>query len=273
MENEKFYSNMRYTDWVYRKAIQLPNDTFWERLGYQPFTVNETIAKFDLTDPEVLDEIRIVILSESDYLKEILSNVKKDDVFFDIGAHVGVHSSFAASKITDGQVLAFEPVSSNIKFLEKNLGLNSGDACVFPIAITDKYGSTPFTQPENNRGDGGPLGSIATTEGNYNVETAPLDGFITDENLPKPNVIKVDVEGAEPLVLEGMENTLSSSSCRLLFLEVHLPTPHIDRPSIREFDSSVTEIMGYLRDIGFNVQVTNSRSWVLHLRAQKAGCY
>lgn len=241
----------------------------WERLGFQPFSVNNIVAKFDSSDPDVLEEIRLVILTETDYLSEILDHIQANDVFYDIGAHVGVHASFAAQKISSGKVLAFEPVPSNVQYLKKNLDLNSGDTGIFTIAITDKYGSSQFVEPMNNREHGGPLGAIVSTHGDYPVDTAPLDDLVVDKNLPKPNVIKVDVEGSEPLVLRGMENILSSSSCRLLFLEVHLPTPHIDRPSIDHYDTSVIHIMSYLRDVGFTVKVINSRSWVLHLKAHK----
>lgn len=260
---------MIYTDWFYRKLMRLPTDLVWEKFGFRPFSVNDIVAKFDSTDPDVLEEIRIIILTESDYLSEILTHIQTDDVFYDIGAHVGVHASFAARKISGGKVLAFEPVPTNVQFLKKNLDLNPGDTHIFSIAIADKYGSSSFAQPKNNREHGGPLGAIVPTNGDYSVDTAPMDDLVVDKNLPKPNVIKVDVEGAEPLVLKGMENTLTSSSCRMLFLEVHLPTPHIDRPSIDHFDSSVIDIMSYLRNIGFTVEVVNARSWVLHLKAQK----
>lgn len=241
----------------------------WEKIGFRPFLVNDTLAKFDASNPDVLEEIRMVIMTESEFLSDILDHIQSNDVFYDIGAHVGTHASFAASTITDGTVLAFEPVSKNVYYLKRNLDLNRANAQVYPIAITDKYGSSQFAQPENKPEQSGPLGSIAPEQGEYSVETAPMDDFIIDEDLPKPNIVKIDVEGAEPLVLEGMENTLGSISCRILFLEVHLPTPHIDRPSINVFESSVIEIMNYLREFGFTVEVTNSRAWVLHLKAQK----
>lgn len=66
--------------------------------------------------------------------------------------------------------------------------------------------------------------------------------------------MKIDVEGVEPLVLEGMEETLSRDSCRALFCEIHPPTNDA-RPSIQDFGSTADGLRSSLRSKGFGVKM------------------
>jgi len=76
---------------------------------------------------------------------------------------------------------------------------------------------------------------------------------------PEPNVVKIDVEGAEPLVIDGLEDALSFETCRLVYCEVHLPG--VDkRPSIKDFGATTDELRDRFEELGFTVEILGDRS-------------
>ncbi|MCK5092657.1 MAG: FkbM family methyltransferase [Gammaproteobacteria bacterium] len=75
----------------------------------------------------------------------------------------------------------------------------------------------------------------------YNAED-----LVEQQNVPAPTAVKLDVEGAEYLVLSGMEALLSSPDCRFLFIEVHPK----DLPN---FGHSVEDVNNLLEKIGFSI--------------------
>jgi len=56
---------------------------------------------------------------ESELLSDLIDTLEPDDVFWDVGANIGVFSCFAAQKLIDGSVIAFEPFPPNVQQLEK----------------------------------------------------------------------------------------------------------------------------------------------------------
>jgi len=73
--------------------------------------------------------------------------------------------------------------------------------------LSDTKGSVQFDPPTDDKSMG--RASIASSdlqEDSTTFDTVPLDSYVPANSVPKPNVVKIDVEGAEQLVLEGMEN-------------------------------------------------------------------
>lgn len=136
------------------------------------------------------------------------ANLKAGQAFLDIGANVGYYS-ILASKL-GAKVTAFEPSLNNRTVLEQNIKDNECDVQVFSQALSNTSGSTIlFTD---------------TTPGQYSlmgsgngekVEMARFD----DLNLPVPDMIKIDVEGSERQVLEGMHNVLTTDKPITIILE------------------------------------------------------
>lgn len=94
------------------------------------------------------------------------------------------------------------------------------------------------------------------------VETIPGDRYIERESLPTPNVIKIDVEGAEYQVLQGLSETLDRDNCRSVFVEVH-------RTKLPAFDSSTEKIERFLSDRGFNIHQLRDRESEYFIEATK----
>ena len=129
----------------------------------------------------------------------------------DVGAHVGSHALLAARLVGPlGKVFAFEPSPDNFALLQKNVALNGYQNIVtIAKAVSDKTGVAMLhLSPEGN--DRNALQRLRSAPPGKSVEvpTISLDDFLEEIGWPPIRLIKMDVEGAEPLVLKGMSRLL-----------------------------------------------------------------
>jgi len=164
-------------------------------------------------------------LGSYEYEKRILFEkvVSRHSVVYDIGAHVGFYSLLASELVGEGgRVIAFEPVPRNLNYLTKHLQINQcNNVVVIEAAVSDKSGIFHF-----NEGPSSSMGHLSV-EGNLTVNTVSIDELVGDGKIPVPDYIKIDVEGAELLVLKGAKSTLSNYSPKI-FLATHSPKLHAD---------------------------------------------
>ncbi|MCS4177387.1 FkbM family methyltransferase [Salinibacter ruber] len=196
-------------------------------------------------------------LDEKHEIMGILDCLKEDDTFYDIGANTGMYSLFASEKCS--RVIAFEPYPPNIKKLKKNVRINDSSNVVRIVeaALSDKSGKTGFltVESENSKypGVGSPgfgRGTVTDENSDLQVPTIRGDELVEQNAVPYPNVVKIDVEGSEPLVLDGLANALSSDLCRTIYCEVHLSKK--TRGSIHDYGLSEEDLFAKLYRIGFS---------------------
>jgi len=250
---------------------QWTRNIFWDfKGGSQIFTVNGVQAEFDARTDRGGDMIRWTYQLEKDWLKRMLDEVNSDDVVFDVGANLGFYSSFLSKILTGGQVVAFEPFPPNVKQLQKNVKHNGNLVDIMDIALSDQTGTVEFTE-SSTQAIGHATGTIDPDPGSngYPVSTRRGDDLVEGGRVPQPQLIKIDVEGSEPLVLEGLKNTLSDDRCRTLFCEIHLPKRGDSRPSIREYGSSADEIQAKIRNFGFCLDEVKKRNREFHVIGRK----
>lgn len=148
--------------------------------------------------------------------------VKRGDVFYDIGANVGYFSLLAAKlSAPDGKVVAFEPLPRNIAFIQRHIALNKlqDRITVIEAAVSDHSGTAFFDLDISTS-----KGHIAQ-EGQLEVKLVCLDELVKAGMIPLPDVMKIDVEGAEAEVLRGAMHTLQA--CHpLLYLDTHQREAH-----------------------------------------------
>ncbi|MBM2824187.1 MAG: Methyltransferase, FkbM family [Thermoleophilia bacterium] len=120
-------------------------------------------------------------------------------VVFDVGANAGFLSLLAARLVGPaGRVIAFEPSPAAVVYLRRHVALNRAlNIEIIDVAVADENGRARFSSV-------GPLelGHL-DAEGEVEVETASLDTLVEDRVIPPPDVVKIDVEGAELSVLRG----------------------------------------------------------------------
>jgi FkbM family methyltransferase len=140
------------------------------------------------------------------YLKGLL---EPGMVFLDLGANIGYFTMMAAVMVgPQGQVLAFEPAPANCDLIRKSVAENGVDNVrLFPVAVSDRAGEVAI-----DAGAGQSNSRImelsAATEGRQIVRTVRIDDTLDD--LERLDVVKIDIEGAEPLALRGMKDLLAA---------------------------------------------------------------
>jgi len=148
--------------------------------------------------------------------------IKPGDVFYDIGANVGYYSLMAARlSEPNGKVVAFEPLPRNIAYIHKHIAINKlGQRIkVIEAAVSDKNGKAFFNLSSSTS-----KGHIAG-EGELEVRTVSLDELVESGAIPTPDVMKIDVEGAEADVLLGAHKILSTRH-PLIYLDTHDRNAH-----------------------------------------------
>jgi FkbM family methyltransferase len=136
---------------------------------------------------------------ELETFKFIMKQIKNCKVFVDVGANIGGYAIRAAKYC---KVYAIEPLPRNYKILKINEKLNDVKIISFNIAAGNRNGKVKlyYEQGDYIRP------SIKYLRSNFmEIEMKPLDEIINEESI---DLIKIDVEGAEDLVLEGARNLL-----------------------------------------------------------------
>jgi FkbM family methyltransferase len=137
--------------------------------------------------------------------------LKEGDVVLDIGANIGYMSLFFAQCVgTSGKVYAFEPEQENYQALLANIALNSAQN-IMPQrqAATDVEKMLKLYLAQDNFGAHSTVFNDETLTDKYEeIQGAPLDTFVQKNQLDKIALVKIDVEGAEYEVLQGMKQIL-----------------------------------------------------------------
>lgn len=80
-------------------------------------------------------------------------------------------------------------------------------------------------------------------------------------------MVKIDVKGAEGLVIEGLSEVLSADECRLLYCEIHPPAQH--RTGVTDYGYSVSDVLELIRELGFSIESINERGTDKHVIGAK----
>lgn len=154
--------------------------------------------------------------SEQEKLSFVSSVIRPGEVFFDVGANVGLYSLLASEKVgTSGRVFAFEPAKRNCAFFTRHMQLNSvQNVDLLSVAVGAKDGDANFDD------EGDPVGFRLAATGKTRVKQRSIDSLVESKELPPPRYLKVDVEGGELQVLEGASNTVKNYRPDIL-IETH----------------------------------------------------
>jgi FkbM family methyltransferase len=183
---------------------------------------------------------------DSSYVELFLGALRPGLTVVDGGAHIGVYTVLAARAVgPSGRVLAFEPDPYNFGALSWNVRrLADGAADVSPRALSAEAGVAPFHVSAGTLGSSlfarGDTATVAT------VETTTVDEALGGDEIADGLLVKLNVEGAEGLVLDGMRATLERVAEVTLFAEVH---PEL----LRAAGTDASELRTTLEAAGFDV--------------------
>lgn len=206
------------------KLAGFPNfSAYWGAFKYQP------------SDNEIL------------YIRQ---NTKSASIVLDVGANFGVFAILLARSAPNAQIYAFEPNPTTARALEANLHRNGiSNVLIVEAAVGREDGSIRFTDssaPATNR-------ISNDNEGGVVVALRSLDSFCNEKGIQEVSFIKIDIEGAELLALEGAANLFNEKCISYGIIEI---CPQ----NLRQFGVSKYDLHKFLFEHGYHLSPLSDSS-------------
>jgi FkbM family methyltransferase len=143
------------------------------------------------------------------------------DIVYDLGANVGFYSLLASVLTGEkGHVYCFEPLARNIAFLKRHIEMNRIQNCTILEAATAEVDGYAHFDPSPE-----PSMAHLSEHGEKTVRTVRVDTLVESGEIRPPNVMKIDIEGAESAALQGAAQTIERHR-PTIFLSTHGPEVH-----------------------------------------------
>ena len=188
----------------------------------------------------------------------IKKRLRRNDVFIDVGAAFGIYSLLASRCLIDtGLVISIEPSRKNFAVLLDNIKINQiQNINPYNLAFSNIIGSTKLyhaNDPGRNS-----LAKVGEFEDSENVLVESLDNFLQKNNVTKVDIIKIDVEGAEGLVIEGACSTIHVFRPIIIF--------EINKNKNYQFDRKLETACKFLYEEKYSFfSISNDESLIMHL--------
>ena len=175
----------------------------------------------------------------------------KKIIFWDIGANIGIYSVYAATKFNDIEVVSFEPSTSNLRILSRNISINNLDNKIkinqFPLIdkenqyltmnegeFVEGWSMNTFGQSTDFKGE------KFLARNKYKIFGTSIDYILKNKFLKIPNYIKLDVDGIEHLILKGGTNFLKDNTLKSISIELN-----------ENYQSQYKEVLNILKNSNF----------------------
>lgn len=213
------------------------------------FTINQKLIRMHTGS---LPEYKRVISYKNDFkiITTLLDALQNVNSFWDIGANIGLYSMIAAKTFPGCNVCSFEPEIESFKRMQDNIKLNARDN-ITPLnyALGDKEEKVRLTKAAHfSNGNHSILTPDKIVDGTSYQEIIVKRGedIISKDKVPSPNIIKIDVEGFEFNVLQGLGKVLADDKCSGIICEVHFRILAANGKS-----DEPEKIINFLKDKGF----------------------
>ena len=173
------------------------------------------------------------------WLTQCISRIiKPGDICIDVGANYGYYS-LLMSTLTgkDGRTIAVEPNPYVFGLLSATASVHSSSIEAVQVALSDVTGYTTLVVPDNFYGDASIVerkDKPRLSRSRVDVKTQTLDDLAVQLELPRIDLVKIDVEGAEPRVFDGMKETIAKNSALRILVE-YSPYLYEDPQNFTEF--------------------------------------
>ena len=218
---------------ITKRSILIWFNDFFQQRSYKSIKILDKEIKFFVPNQLLEWRVNTYFSKEPETLEWIDSFQEKDNlIFWDIGANIGLYSIYNSLKHPKSTTIAFEPSSSNLRVLTRNISINNLEKNIKVVSI-------PLTNKENifqemKEGqfiEGGALNSFGEKfdfEGKefkpnmkYNLLGTTINYFLENSILDIPDYIKIDVDGIEHLILEGGDKFLNDKKVKSLSIEIN----------------------------------------------------
>ena len=183
------------------------------------FLIDLIIRDFYTKEPETIEWI--------DNFK-----IDKKITFWDIGSNIGIYSIYAAATIDNIEVISFEPSTSNLRILSRNISINNLEKKIkiFQLPLGEnKNKFLEFSERKFNEGESHNSldknidfeGKKLNPKNSYQIFSTNIDQVINDRILNIPDYIKIDVDGIEHLILQGGISILKDPQILEIQIEIN----------------------------------------------------
>jgi FkbM family methyltransferase len=229
---------------------------FIEKESYEELLIEN--KKLILFSPNHLIKWRVntFYTKEPETLDWINKFINKNPiVFWDIGANIGLYSLYAALKHKNCEVISFEPSTSNLRTLSRNIFVNnlSERVKIFSNPLQNNSNQNKFLEMNEKEFIEGhalnTFGENKNFEGKkflpkmkYNIFGTSINFLLDNKFLKIPDYIKIDVDGIEHLILDGGNKYLNNKNIKSIIIEVN-----------ENYVSQYNNIMKTMKNLGFNI--------------------
>jgi len=176
--------------------------------------------------------------------------IEPDDVILELGANIGYYVLLESRILSDkGHIYAVEPAVENVALLQRNAALNQvAHLDIHHMAMSDTKGTAKlYTGKACNLHSLVNVSQDATLSF-VEVPTDTVDGFLADK---RPiSFLRMDIEGYEAVIIDGMKETLASPHLQRMFIEIHPFKIKADQMQV---------FLACLQDAGFEIEAAISR--------------
>ncbi len=249
----KFFDDLIF--FIFKKKILIHFNDFFNQDFYDKVKINEKNTIFFSPNPVINWRVKSLYSKEPETLEWINSFDKNNNnIFWDIGANIGLYSIYAAQKHDNLKIISFEPSTSNLRVLSRNISINNlqDKITINQIPLNDKENiHVPMYEPEFIEGWAmNSYGSPTDYEGKnfqakqkYNLFGTNIN-FLLDNNILKiPNYIKIDVDGIEQKILKGANKYLKNQEIKSISIEIN-----------ENYTSQFNEVLKILSQSNFHIK-------------------
>jgi FkbM family methyltransferase len=232
-----------------------------------PGHVIKYAAKGDIAQIIYKNEVLVNFKKSFEYSTlQLFSNIlKKGDVVIDVGANSGLYSIFYSKLVGDaGVVHAFEPDTATFLLLHENLKLNNcNNVAVYNYALSNKESNIEMVtfNPENIKLKSGDsfkyiqeVAADKIKDEHNTLKAFRLDDLVELNTAPKIDFMKIDVEGAELLVLQGSVNTILKHKPTIVF--------ELCGEWTNRFNYKPYHLLFFLKGLGYEMEEYDFQQWI-----------
>lgn len=184
---------------------------------------------------------------EPQFQKFLQAELRRGDVYIDVGGHIGIHAAAAARRLHQlggGCIYVFEPAPDTVACLRHVLA-SSDNAYVITSALGTRRSHAPLrSDPAFGMKDASTRSLFGDGDVVAVVDVTTFDQWATEQNVTRIDIVKIDAEGSEYDVLSGMRHSLLALAPRIVIVEM-------ERRRMAQAGHTAQEIVGLLDECGY----------------------
>ena len=218
---------------ITKRSVLIFFNDFLQDSAYKSINILDKEIRFFVPNQLINWRVETFFTKEPETLEWINNFEKKENlVFWDIGANVGLYSIYNSLKNPKSTTIAFEPSSSNLRVLTRNISINNLEKNIKVVSMPLTNKKNIFQEMKEGQFiEGGAMNSFGEnfdfegkefqTNMKYNLLGTTMNYFIENSILEIPDYIKIDVDGIEHLILKGGDKFLNNLKVKSLLIEIN----------------------------------------------------